>query len=165
MVLFREVQRFTQAWLWIVILLSLSGAFVAIYEAQNSRAIRNAPGAGPAITILSVISAAVVGWISQAKLITEVRSDALSVRFFLLWPERLIPWNEIQSAEPVTYNPLLEYGGWGVRFGRNGRAYNVKGSRGVQLVLTNGKRILVGSEQPEALARSIWERTGRRPPA
>lgn len=161
MVLFREVQRFTQSWLWIVILLSLGGALFAIYQAQNSRAIRNAPGAGPAITIMSILSVAVVGWISQAKLITEVRSDALSVRFFLLWPERLIPWNEIASAEPVTYNPILDYGGWGVRFGRNGRAYNVKGSQGVQLVLTDGNRILVGSQQPDELARAIWERTGR----
>ncbi len=165
MVLFREVQRFTQSWMWIVILLALSGTFVAVYQAQNSRAIRNAPGAGPAITIMSLISLGVVGWISQAKLITEVRSDALSIRFFLLWPERVIPWNEIQSAEPVTYSPILDYGGWGVRFGRNGRAYNVKGSRGVQLVLSSGNRILVGSQQADELAGAIWERTGRGPHA
>ncbi|NVL91956.1 MAG: hypothetical protein HWN71_02845 [Desulfobacterales bacterium] len=55
----------------------------------------------------------------------------------------------------MTYNPLKDYGGWGIRYGRGGRAYNVSGNRGVYLELSNGKSLLIGSLQPEELARAI----------
>jgi hypothetical protein len=37
----------------------------------------------------------------------------------------------------------------------HGWAYNVSGSRGVQLILTNRRRVLVGSQRPEPLADAI----------
>jgi hypothetical protein len=64
---------------------------------------------------------------------------------------------EIVHRETRTYRPILEYGGWGVRYSfvRKGWAYTVSGNRGVQLQLANGKRILVGSQRAEELARAI----------
>ncbi len=32
------------------------------------------------------------------------------------------------------YRPIREYGGWGIRYGWNGRAYSTSGNEGVQLV-------------------------------
>ena len=65
--------------------------------------------------------------------------------------------------EARTYRPLLEYGGWGIRYAPFGKgwAYNVHGSQGVQLELTNGKRILIGSQRAEELARAIGEAKGQ----
>jgi hypothetical protein len=39
-------------------------------------------------------------------------------------------------------------------FGSN-RAYNVKGDQGVQLVLTNGDRVLIGTQRPQELESAI----------
>ena len=36
-----------------------------------------------------------------------------------------------------------------------GKAYNVSGNEGVQLELTNGKRILIGSQRADELADAI----------
>jgi hypothetical protein len=36
-------------------------------------------------------------------LVTEVRETEVSIHFHLLWPERVISWGEIRSAEAVTY--------------------------------------------------------------
>lgn len=36
-----------------------------------------------------------------------------------------------------------------------GRAYNVRGSRGAQLVLGEGKRLLIGSQREEKLPNAI----------
>lgn len=86
----------------------------------------------------------------------QVDGQALSVRFSPLWGTR-IPLSDVTSCEPRTYRPILEYGGWGVRYSPFGRgwAYNVSGNRGVHLVLSNGRRVLVGSRRPEALADAI----------
>ncbi len=52
---------------------------------------------------------------------------------------------------------LREYGGWGVKYGRAGKAYNVSGNRSVQLKLSSGKGLLIGSQRPEELAQAIQE--------
>jgi hypothetical protein len=39
-----------------------------------------------------------------------------------------------------------------VRYGPEGKAFNVSGDRGVLLELKNGEKILIGSHQPEQLA-------------
>ena len=53
------------------------------------------------------------------------------------------------------YKPIREYGGWGIRYGRGGKAYNVSGNKAVQLVLKNGKRLLIGSQRPDKLVEAI----------
>jgi hypothetical protein len=65
--------------------------------------------------------------------------------------------------EARTYRPILEYGGWGIRYSPFGQgcAYNVSGNRGVQLELADGQRILIGSQRAEELARAIGEAKGQ----
>jgi hypothetical protein len=53
------------------------------------------------------------------------------------------------------YRPLLEYGGWGIRCGKNGKAYNVSGKKGLQIIFKNGKKLLIGSQNPEELVAAI----------
>ncbi len=69
----------------------------------------------------------------------------------------------IVRIEVVSYRPLMDYGGWGIRVGRDGeRVLNARGNRGVRIELTDGTRLLIGSQRPEALAVAI-ERTLLRP--
>jgi len=90
------------------------------------------------------------------KMETTVRNDSLHIRFYPLI-SRMIRFDDIKRSEVRTYKPVREYGGWGIRggLGKAGGAYNVSGNRGVQLELTNGKRLLIGSQQPEKLAQAI----------
>lgn len=63
--------------------------------------------------------------------------------------------SEIAHFEARTYSPLREYGGWGIRgFGSN-RAYNVSGNHGVELVLKDGRKVLIGSQRADDLALAI----------
>jgi hypothetical protein len=65
--------------------------------------------------------------------------------------------------EARTYRPILEYGGWGIRYSpfAKGWAYNVSGNQGVQLELASGKRILIGPQRAEELARAVGEAKGQ----
>jgi hypothetical protein len=61
----------------------------------------------------------------------------------------------LKSHEAITYSPLRDYGGWGIRRGAKGKAYNVSGNHGVRLELSDGKRILIGSQRPEELSEAV----------
>ncbi|MEL7233832.1 MAG: hypothetical protein AAGK74_05005, partial [Chloroflexota bacterium] len=71
---------------------------------------------------------------------------------------REIPLSDIESVTARDYKPLREYGGWGVRFRENNRAYTVRGYQGVELQLKNGRQVMLGSEDADALARAISQR-------
>jgi hypothetical protein len=73
----------------------------------------------------------------------------------LPFANRTIAPAQIARWEARTYRPIRDYGGWGVRFGPRGRAYNVSGNRGVEITLANGKRVLVGSQRADDLAAAI----------
>ena len=60
--------------------------------------------------------------------------------------------------EASTYSLLKDYGGWGIRYGRKGKAYNVSGNKGVLLTLADGKNGLIGSKNHEVLCSAINER-------
>jgi hypothetical protein len=92
----------------------------------------------------------------KTNLTTEVRNDGLYIRFFPfhLSFHRIAP-EDIKEFEARTYRPLRDYGGWGIRYGREGKAYNVSGNRGVQLVLSDGKQLLIGSQRPDELTEAL----------
>ena len=88
---------------------------------------------------------------------TVVTERELTVTFGALLPlyRRRIALQEVASAEAVTYAPLADYGGWGIRGWGRSIALNARGNRGVRLTLFDGRRILVGSQQPEELADAL----------
>ena len=92
-------------------------------------------------------------------LVTEVRDEGLRIRM-VPFPGRTIPYDAIATYEPRTYNALREYGGWGIRLGWNGKAYNMSGREGVQLTLSSGERILVGTHRPNELHKALQAAMG-----
>jgi hypothetical protein len=70
---------------------------------------------------------------------------------------RTIEWKDVQKAYIRTYKPIMEYGGWGIRygFGNKGMAFNVDGNKGLQLELNNGKKILIGTKKANELSEYL----------
>jgi len=89
--------------------------------------------------------------------ITSVAEDGVTVRFGFLYKTR-VPFTEIARAEAVTYRPVHDYGGWGIRGMGRRRALNMRGNEGVLLTRVDGSTLLIGSQKPRellaALARS-----------
>ena len=88
---------------------------------------------------------------------TEATPSDLRVWFgWLPTYRRAVPIESIRSVEVVTYRPIAEYGFWGIRSGRDGeRALIARGNRGVRLELTDGSKLLIGSQKPELLAAAL----------
>lgn len=92
------------------------------------------------------------------RLITEVREDGLYFRYppFINRFKVYVP-GQIKEYEVRKYQPIKEYGGWGLRMGNKkvGWAYNASGDMGLQLVLADGQRILIGTARPDALKKAM----------
>jgi len=153
MVYFREEQRFP--WAWAILPFAAIPLYGLYEQAVLHRPFGNHPAPDAVLYLVLGFILAFSIWFSQVRLITEVRENVLSIRFFLLWPAREIPWSEIIRAEAVTYRPIRDYGGWGVRWGMAGMAYNVRGNRGVSIQLRSGANLLAGSQRAEELAQAI----------
>ena len=78
---------------------------------------------------------------------------------FRYWPlhvtNRTIPRSLILSAEATTYRPLRDFGGWGIRRGRRGKAYTISGKEGVWITRTDGTALLLGSQNAAGLAEAL----------
>jgi hypothetical protein len=155
---FREVQQFRQIWIWAIVI-AIAGLMWYAFVIQVL--FRRPFGDNPMPDILMIVFWLLFGLGLPAlfffgKLITEVRSDGIYIRFF---PFHLsfqkIAFKDLKRYKTRTYRPLLEYGGWGIRYGFAGKAYNVSGNRGVQLEFLNGKRLLIGSQRAEEFLQAI----------
>lgn len=109
---------------------------------------------GPAASVLGITALV-------APMRTCVDAEGVTVTFGLPeWIRFRIAADQVRSVEPVTYRPLAEFGGWGIRFGRGGtRAYTARGNRGVR-IHTASREYVVGSQDPEALAGALRQVAG-----
>ena len=89
-------------------------------------------------------------FISGTKLITRIYTDGICIRYAPFQRSFLrFGWEEVQQVYMRQYNPLVDYTGWGLKIGPMGTSYTVSGTLGVQLVLNDGRRILIGTNAPE----------------
>ena len=86
----------------------------------------------------------------------EVHDDHVLVAF---GPIRLvrkgIPFADIEAVRGLTYRPILEFGGWGVRWRGKRTAWTIRGNQAVAVTLQSGKEVYVGSRHPQRLAGAI----------
>lgn len=159
---YQEVQRFGRlVWVWFVIL-PIAG-FVW-YSAYQQLLVGQSVGARPMSNLILVIFWLAFGILMPLLFFTggmrtEVGDSGIDL---LCLPLPLygqhIAYSEIDTYEVRQYRPLLDYGGWGIRFGRGGKAYTVSGRQGVKLVFKNGQRLLIGSQRPDQLVAAIDRR-------
>ncbi len=157
-ILYREVQHFRQIWLWVLI---LAVSLVSIWSMIQQLFLGEPFGNNPSPDAVLIVIVIVFGFglpiaFYKASLATEVRSDGIYYRFFPFHLSfRRIRLEGIVGYEVRAYSALRDYGGWGIRYGHAGKAYNVYGNRGVQLKFSSGEKLLFGSQKPEEFVEAI----------
>jgi energy-coupling factor transporter transmembrane protein EcfT len=143
--IFYEIQQFRQIWIWLIILIIVIVLYIPIIS-------------GVLNIFLSIIfflfGFGFIWLFYSMKLVTEVKEAGIQITF-TPFTNFIIPFNEIKNLEIREYRPILEYGGWGIRFNRTGKAYTVSGKIGLQVELFNGKKILIGTEKSDDLLKSL----------
>jgi hypothetical protein len=92
------------------------------------------------------------------KLNVIVYSEGLSFTFppFIIKP-KLFKWDDIESMELMNINPLKEFGGWGLRYGRLGTAYTTRGKYILHVKLKNSKSVNFTIANPERFSTIAQE--------
>jgi hypothetical protein len=137
--LFRETQRMRQPWIWV--LLALTSV--------------------PALVVSSVVGLIVIltvaAFIYSIRLVTEVRTDGIYVRFAPIHRSfRRLPFDEIEQVERTEFG-LLTYGGIGIRWIPGTVAYMTTLGSGIKIDRENATSVVIGSQQPSALLETISE--------
>jgi hypothetical protein len=146
-VLFRERQYFRQWFVWLPLLIT-DGIFIwgLVQQIGLGEPWGDNPMSDLGLALTSLLVFALTGMFMAMHLNTEITTEGVRIFFFPL-TRRFISWDEVEQASVVEYNPVLDYGGWGIRWGRQGRAYNVSGTTGIQLLLKDGKNIMIGTQR------------------
>jgi hypothetical protein len=150
---FQEVQKFTQKWVLFLIyspwVLCFFASLIALLEKK----------AGLFTAILPFVAISFIVLLFRGlKLQTRVTGDCIYYRFFPVQRRfRAIKKSDIEKLEVKTYDPLNEYGGWGIRYGKNGWAYSVKGNKGIYISLDFETHILIGTSKPEEVESFLKE--------
>lgn len=81
-----------------------------------------------------------------------ITDEHLEVRFGEWLPVKYIALGEIANFQPARMTP---FSGWGIHYIGAGWLYNVYGLDAIEITLTNGEKVFVGTDEPEALRDGI----------
>ncbi len=146
---FEEKQRFTQWWLWLILLAACTIPYIPIMMGLDSKTDQ-----WLGLLAMSILLFIIVGMLILIQLKTKLDEVGVHYQFIPFhFKQKTILWQDIKSAEVRKYEPLKEYGGWGIKgYSNKNKAYNVKGNMGLQVVLKNGNKILFGTQKADELS-------------
>jgi hypothetical protein len=156
---FNETQRFTQWWIYLVLAMVFASwiyTMVTLFpETQKED--------GNSAKIMLIVNSIIIPFTIYAllrilKLKTRIRNEGIYYRFVPMhFKEKFLAREDIERFEVRKYRPLPEYGGWGIktRGSKYGKAINVSGNQGLQLYLTNGKKLLIGTQKPREIEKAM----------
>jgi len=155
--LFTEKQRFNQKWLLIIVILTLALALWSfVQQIILGIPFGNNPAPDETLIVLLLIPVILFGFIFLLALHTRIDQHGITYRFAPVHRKgRIIKWESVKKIYVRKYKPIAEYGGWGFRIGRCGKAFNTGGNMGLQLELNDGKKILIGTRNPGEMKRVL----------
>lgn len=102
------------------------------------------------IPITLIVFVMIVAFLSSMTI--KIENDTLSLVFGPGILKKSFTIKDIESAEPVK-NSFMH--GWGVHYYQGSKVYNIAGFDAVEILLKNGKRIRIGTDEPDKLAEAI----------
>lgn len=148
---FYEKQSFRQWWLWLILIFVL-GFTIYNFVDNNESFSTGEMIASFAVTAIIFILFFII------KLETKIDELGVRVRLFPFHLQfKYFPWKTIRKAYIREYSPIGEYGGWGLRLGLfgKGKAYNVSGNMGLQLVFNDNKKLLIGTQKSQEMRKFL----------
>ncbi|NVK50267.1 MAG: hypothetical protein HWE09_10880 [Cyclobacteriaceae bacterium] len=149
--IFNESQTYRGTWLMYVLLMTEIPMFILVFI------IMKASNTDPnEIAFASAIIIGVVGlsFFLLMNLRLESRIDEAGVHyryvpFINKW--RTIPRSKIRAIEVVSYSPISDFGGWGIKGNRTTKAYSIIGDKGLSIHTDEKKKIMIGTQKAAEL--------------
>ncbi len=151
--IFSEKQKFTQWWIWLILIVSYGFSFYAMNEANpDFEPIWSKLFQNPKFIIFAILMVVTLLLFKIIYLKTEITKHEITIHFSP-FTKRKFAWSDIEKARVLNYGFI---GGWGIRlWTKFGTAYNIKGSIGLAIELKNGKKYLIGTQKGDLMKTSI----------
>jgi len=153
---FQEKQRFDQWWIWLLFLLCFGVLFIDPFQKIMDGKSFSFSTFNEGFWIGFTVMVLVILLFRLLTLNTEIDEKGIRYQFSPFHrSQRQVSWADMEKCYTRKYRPISEYGGWGLRMGTKGGAYNVRGSQGIQILYKNGKKLLIGTQKSEEAQQVI----------
>lgn len=159
--IFTEIQRFNQWWIQLLNLGMVLFLLCALYQWFVAKEPTGNVAPDDIIGQLVLIFATIPVLLLLYYMKLESSIDEIGIHYQFLpfhFSKKTVRWSDMLECNVRKYNPIREFGGWGLRgsLGKN-RAYSIKGNMGIQMILKDGKKILIGTQR-KAEAQQVLDR-------
>ncbi|MCF8228981.1 MAG: DUF6141 family protein [Bacteroidales bacterium] len=156
---FKETQKFRQWWILVILLIVLCiWLWGIIQQIVFEIPFGNNPISDLGLVLIGIIVLAPIVIIFRIKMISQIRRDGIWYKMYPLTTYKKIRPEEVKNWHIRQYNPVREFGGWGMRFALQrgkGKAINLSSRNGLQLELKSGKKLLIGTQNPEKMKEAM----------
>jgi len=151
---YKEIQKFNSPLIWVIVGIAAIGGIFALTapSGQNEQL--------PIIAKLLISSAIIILVLTFmfGYLKTTINQAGIYIEMRILFKfGKTILWDDIQTIKVDKYRPILEFGGWGYRIGWKSVAYNCRGNVGLIIMLKNGRKIVIGTQNPDELKKYLLD--------
>lgn len=145
MKIFKEEQRFTQWWVWFILIGIISVFLMGNYSQFILKTpFGNNPMSNSGLLIVTVVLTLLVVLFRFLTLKTIIDNNGIQYRFYPFEKKfHTIKWEDIESINVVKIRPIRDFGGWGIR----GNCYSVKGNKAIQIYLKNNTKLFIGTQK------------------
>jgi len=159
-VLFSEIQRFRQWWLWLLLFM-ISAILVLKFteELIFGRPLGVKPMADLALFISMLCVFGLLYFFWMIRLETQISKENIHIKF-VPFLKKTVEWQEIEHVE------LIQYGfvGYGIRYSfKYGKIYNINGNKGLLLKLNDGSQFVLGTQKPEEMLELLEQFPSKKP--
>ena len=166
MKVFKEQQRFTQTWFILILIIAVAiplgiGVYGIIKQLIYKIPFGDKPMSDIGLIIFTFSMLLVTFLIFYIQLITRIDEKGIHYQFFPFhFSMKTISWEKVHKVGVRKYLPISEFGGWGLKGGfffnkGKEKAINISGDIGIQLVLKNEKKLLIGTQKKEEVIQIL----------
>ncbi|TKD56544.1 hypothetical protein [Flavobacterium sp. ASW18X] len=150
---YQEEQRFTQWWLWTLLLgIALPICHGLYQQLYLGKPYGSNPASNPTFIGFGLLYAGILWLFYVMRLRTKVTDKKIIIHFYPFLKREFLK-NGITTAKVLKYGFV---GGWGIRYWtKYGTVYNVKGNKGLYFKMNNGDKYLIGTQHPIALKKVL----------
>jgi hypothetical protein len=141
---FFEIHNYRKPWVFIPLLaVNMILAYQTLLSLQ-------ADNSGSSAVYFFLLISAVSLFFMLLEIRMRIDESGIRVMFFPFhWFYKKHRWEDIEKCYARTSSPMIEFGGWGLRYslGGYGKAYTLYGYEGIQIDFKNGKKLFIGSRK------------------
>lgn len=147
---FHETQSYKGSWVMYLILLTEVPTFILMlvlfFTSENKQEI------GIALTIVVSVMGLTIALILNISLEVKINHSGVHYRYFpFIRKWRHIPIEKIKDLKIITFNPIFDFGGWGIKRNKTTKLYNILGDQGLLIDTGEQKKTLLGTAKSKEL--------------